>query len=198
MARRIAVAAVVVLLLAGLGGLWLSRSRVSQPGSGPELAQLSISAHFTLVDQSGQTVTPASYRGRWLLVYFGYTTCPDVCPTTLQMISRALAALGTRASQVVPLFITVDPARDTPQVLAGYTSLFDKRIVGLTGSQTQVTAAEQAFRVYAAKVPQPGGSYLMDHTSFIYLIDPDGHLRALFGSDATAATLAARLHAVLA
>jgi protein SCO1/2 len=158
----------------------------------PSLAKLG------LIDPAGHTVTQASFPGQWKLIYFGYTTCPDACPTTLQAIAVALKALGGQASRVVPLFITVDPARDRPEVLGHYTALFDPRIIGLTGSPGQVAAAERNFRVYAARVDQPGtNTYLMDHTSFVYLLDPEGKLRALFDLDTTAAMLTARLRAVL-
>ncbi len=163
------------------------------------LAQLSIGGPFDLVGPAGQQVTQASYPGRWKLIYFGYTTCPDVCPTTLQTIATTLKALGPRAGLVVPLFITVDPARDRPDVLGHYTALFDPRIVGLTGSPGQVAQAERSFRVYAARVDQPGtNTYLMDHTSFIYLLDPQGSLQALFDLRTTAAALTARLREKLA
>ncbi len=204
------VASVIVTVVLILGavtaaryapGGWIGRL-VARPGSETaapqQLAQLSIGGPFTLVDPAGRTVTPADFKGRWMLVYFGYTTCPDVCPTTLQSIAGALAKLGPAASNVVPLFITIDPARDRPDVIGRYTALFDKRIIGLTGSQAQVTQAETAYRVYAARVDQAGtGSYLMDHTSFVYLIDPQGHLAALFDHDVTASALAERLRRAL-
>jgi cytochrome oxidase Cu insertion factor (SCO1/SenC/PrrC family) len=207
----------VLLAAAGLmavGALWIERSspesamnRLLRPptssGAGDEeaaeLAKVAIGGPFTLVNATGRTVTQQDYRGRWLLIYFGYTTCPDVCPTTLQTMSTALNTLGSPAALITPLFITVDPARDTPAVMGRYTTLFDKRIVGLSGTQQQISSVERTFRVYAARVDQPGSkTYLMDHTSLIYLIDPSGKLRALFGSDVTAASMAARMKAAMA
>jgi cytochrome oxidase Cu insertion factor (SCO1/SenC/PrrC family) len=174
-----------------------SAQRISDAAS--PLAQISVGGPFSLVDPTGRIVTQASYPGRWKLIYFGYTSCPDICPTTLQTMAAAMTALGAQADRVVPLFITVDPARDRPDVLARYTVLFDRRIVGLTGTAAQIAAAEQSFRVYAARVDQPGtGSYLMDHTSFVYLIDPQGRLQALFDRDVSAAAMAARLRQALA
>ena len=156
------------------------------------LPSVSIGGPFELVGGDGATVRDSSFAGKWLLVYFGYTTCPDICPTSLQAIAGALDRLGARADRIVPLFITIDPARDRPDVMRSYTALFDRRIVGLTGSPTQIIAAENQYRVYAARVSQPGANgYTMDHTSFIYLMGPDGRLRALFDRTATAASIAA-------
>jgi cytochrome oxidase Cu insertion factor (SCO1/SenC/PrrC family) len=179
----------------------LGRLMSETPGAAAPapLAQLAIGGPFTLVDGSGNVVTQASYPGRWKLIYFGYTSCPDVCPTTLQAIANALRALGPEAGRVAPLFITVDPARDRPAILARYTALFDPRIIGLTGSPQQIDAAEKAFRVYAGSVPDPAThSYLINHTSLIYLLGPHNHLKALFGRDTTADQLAADLRKALA
>jgi protein SCO1/2 len=114
------------------------------------------------------------------LVYFGYTYCPDVCPTELQAVASALEMLGPAAATIVPVFITVDPERDTPAHLADYVKLFDDRLVGLTGTPEQIAAVARAYRVYYAKVtPRESTTYLMDHSSFLYLMAPDGTLRAL-------------------
>src|SRR6185437_773362 len=134
-------------------------------------AGLAIGGPFTLVDQSGKRVTQADFRGRWMLVYFGYTFCPDVCPTELQTIAGALDKLGPDAASIAPLFITIDPARDTPAILADYVKLFDNRLIGLTGSAKEIDDVAREYRVYYAKVTQnSGGSYLMDHSSFAYLM----------------------------
>jgi protein SCO1/2 len=127
-------------------------------------------------------VTDADFAGRWQLVFFGFTYCPDVCPTTLATVSAALAELGEDADQVAPLFVTVDPERDTPAAMAEYLANFDPRIVGLTGSPEQIKAAAKAFRVYYARVDkddQPDG-YTMDHSAFLYLMGPDGDYAAHF------------------
>ncbi len=180
---RRAAYALIALLLAGVGGVLWWR------GEAPQLADIgmalpggvSMGGPFTLVNTAGETVTEASFRGRWMVVYFGYTFCPDVCPTELQTISAALDRLGPLAARVVPVFITIDPERDTVAALAEYTKLFDERLVGLTGSKEQIAAAAKSYRVYYARAKAKDNSdYLMDHSSFIYLVAPDGGFRALF------------------
>ena len=180
---RRAAYALIALLLAGVGGvLWwrgeapkLSDIGMALPGG------VTMGGPFTLVNTAGETVTEASFRGRWMVVYFGYTVCPDVCPTELQTISAALDRLGPLAARVVPVFITIDPERDTVAALAEYTKLFDERLVGLTGSKEQIAAAAKSYRVYYARAKAKDNSdYLMDHSSFIYLVGPDGGFRALF------------------
>lgn len=180
---RYAAYALIALTLAGVGGtLWFR-------GEAPRLGDLGIAVPggvtlggpFALVNTAGETVTDASFRGRWMLVYFGYTFCPDVCPTELQTMSAALDLLGPLAERIVPVFITVDPERDTPATLAEYVKLFDARLVGLTGSKDQVAAAAKSYRVYFARAKSKDSSdYLMDHSSFLYLVGPDGGFRALF------------------
>jgi protein SCO1/2 len=180
-AALVAVGAALWLVPGGRVGKAIeSATGVAIPGG------VQVGGPFSLVDQTGAPVSDATWRGRWLLVYFGYTYCPDVCPTELQAVASALDLLGPLASRVVPLFITIDPERDTPAHLADYVKLFDDRIVGLTGSPRQIADVAKAYRVYYAKVtPKDSTTYLMDHTSFLYLMGPDGTLRALFrpGSD---------------
>ena len=167
-----------------------SRAGAAVPGG------VSVGGPFSLTDEHGAHVTDASYRGRWMLVYFGYTFCPDVCPTDLQHIATALDRLGPQAASVAPLFITIDPARDTPATLAAYTALFDPRIIGLTGTAAQIAAAAGAYRVYYAKVtPKGSATYAMDHSAFIYLMGPHGKFRALFPQDTTPQQLADAIHA---
>jgi len=177
---------VAVRGVAGLfGGAAAPSAGIAVPGG------VQIGGPFHLVDDQGRAVTDASYRGRWMLVYFGYTTCPDVCPTELQTMVAALDKLGPEAASVVPLFVTVDPERDTPSVLAGYVKLFDPRVVGLTGTPEQIAEAARAYRVYYAKATPKGSStYLMDHSSFVYLMDPQGRFSALFGQGSSADDLA--------
>ncbi len=119
-------------------------------------------------------------KGHPFLVFFGFTHCPDVCPTTLFDVSEVFRALGPDAKDVRALFITVDPERDTPAVLKDYLSSFDPRIVGVTGDDAAIAAAEKAYRVYAKKVPLDGGSYTMDHTAIVYLMNKDGRFVAPF------------------
>lgn len=150
---------------------------------------------FRLVDQSGRVVTDASFRGRYMLVYFGYTYCPDICPTTLTEVGAALDRLGKKADRIVPVFITVDPARDTPAALRTYVGAFSPRLVGLTGTAQEIGAAEGAYHVYSAKhVTGPGpNDYAMDHSSFLYLMGPDGRFVAPIQSGGSAEELADRL-----
>ena len=158
-----------------------------------------IHSEFTLVDHTGRHVTQADFAGRWQLVFFGFTSCPDICPTALATVSAALEELGDAAASVQPLFITVDPERDRPQVLADYVAAFDPRIVGLTGSPEQVAQAAKAFRIYFAKVEQPEmpGGYTMDHSGFLYLMDPQGRFATHFAHGEQPEKMAERIRAYL-
>jgi protein SCO1/2 len=154
---------------------------------------------FTLTDHTGRRVTDQDFRGRTLIVVFGFTFCPDVCPTELQLISAALDRLGPRAKDAVPLFITVDPERDTPAQLASYVKSFHPRLVGLTGTQEEIDAAAKAYRVYFKKAPDPKSSagYTMDHSALIYVMGPDGTYQAHFAPGVSVDTLAERLGVLL-
>lgn len=206
--RAVALGLTATLLL-GSGTLWLAEQagsglaartigrvdglfRIGAIGPAAGTSSLGIPGRpFHLVDEHGSAVTDADYRGRWMLVYFGYTFCPDACPTELQTIATALRKLGPDAAKVAPLFITVDPERDTPAVLAKYVKLFDARIVGLTGTGAEIAEAARAFRVYYAKATvQDGATYFVDHSSFVYLMDPKGRLAALFSQDTSADDMA--------
>ena len=129
---------------------------------------------FKLVDQNSNPITDQDLKGHPFLVFFGFTHCPDVCPTTLFEVSEIFRALGPDAKDVRALFVTVDPERDTPKVLKDYLSSFDPRIVGATGDEVAITAIEKSYRVYAKKVPIDGGGYTMDHTAIVYLMNKDG------------------------
>ena len=158
----------VALLLLGTGTvLWLS-------GTNPVRSM--IGGPFTLVDGDGRAVTERDFRGKFMLVYFGYTFCPDVCPTTLNTVSDALDRLGAKADRIQPLFITVDPARDTPQVVKQYAAAFGPRVKGLTGTQAQIEGAARAYRVYYKEHRTGSGAndYTMDHSSVLYLMGTDG------------------------
>jgi protein SCO1/2 len=164
----------------------------------PPLAGAAIGGPFTLVDQNGRTVSDKDFAGRYRIVYFGYTHCPDVCPTDLATISAALSAFEKsdpkRAGRVQPLFITVDPERDTPAMLKEYLRAFHPRLLGLSGSAAQVADAEKKFVVYARKGDvQPGGGYAMDHSRQIVLQDPDGKPLALLADDQGPQAMAAEL-----
>jgi protein SCO1/2 len=162
--------------------------------NGGAAAGLQLGGPFTLTDSTGHAVTEQDYRGKWMLVYFGYTFCPDVCPTELQTISAALDRLGSQAANVVPIFITIDPERDTASAIGQYVKLFDDRLVGMTGTPTQIASVAREYRVYYAKVvPKGATSYLMDHSSFAYLMGPDGTFRALLRPGLSSDEMAAQL-----
>jgi cytochrome oxidase Cu insertion factor (SCO1/SenC/PrrC family) len=153
---------------------------------------------FSLTDQTGKPVTDRDYAGKWMLVYFGYTYCPDVCPTELGTMAAAIDELGPQGDKVVPVFITVDPQRDTPAQLADYVSRFHPRLQGLTGTPEQVAEVARHYRVFYAKVQRPEATeYLMDHSSFVYLVGPDGRVRSLFRPEAGPEDIAATTRAQL-
>ncbi len=171
----------VAVLAAVIGGaaaiVMLPGTREKLSGSLPTTGQALVGGPFTLVDHTGKTVTDKDYRGRYMLVYFGFTYCPDVCPSGLQVIAAALDQAGTKAAEkIVPILITVDYERDTPEQLAQYVPMFHPQFVGLTGSQEQIAAALKAYRVYAKKVadPKSAAEYTYDHSSIAYLMDPQG------------------------
>ncbi len=154
---------------------------------------ISFGGPFTLIDHNGTQRTERDYLGRYLLVSFGYTNCPDICPTGLAEMARAIDLLGAAGTRVQPLFITVDPARDTPARLKEYVAAFHPRLIGLTGSEAQVAAAARAYRVHRAKVVLPDaapGDYLATHGSIIYLMDEAGKFVTLFPHGAEAETMA--------
>jgi protein SCO1 len=145
-----------------------------------------IGGPFRLVDQTGKPFTDQDLRGKSFLVFFGFTHCPDVCPTTLFEISEVMRKLGTDADRTAALFITVDPERDTPEALKDYLSSFDSHVRGLTGDPAALAAVAKAYRVYYKKVPLEGGDYTMDHTAIVYLMDKDGRFVAPFNMKRTA------------
>lgn len=151
------------------------------PASGAEPTP--VNGHFALTTLDGRDVTDADYRGKWLLIYFGYTFCPDVCPTTLSQIGGALDALGPKAKEFQPLFITVDPARDKPQVLRDYMKSFDARIVALSGEPDDIETAAKSFHVYYRPRSLGNGQYTVDHSSYIYVMNPQGKFVELLTGD---------------
>jgi protein SCO1/2 len=162
-------------------------------------AGVPIDGPFTLTNDKNHTVTDADYRGRWMLTFFGYTNCPNECPLTLQKMATSLKDVGPLADRIAPLFITVDPARDTPDRLANYLENFDTRIIGLTGSDEQIASAAKAYRVYYAPGQnEQSGTDLVSHSTFLYLMNPGGKLNAIFSQDVTADKLTAALRARLA
>jgi protein SCO1/2 len=220
----LAIRAFALVLLVALGGVWawawVTRAPgeglaeafaaritrvlggelpIPSAGGGVQLPQgLALGGPFALIDEAGRPVTEADFGGRWLLLYFGYTFCPDVCPTELGTVAAAIDALGADAERVVPVFITIDPERDQPALIADYVARFHPRLRGLTGSPQQIAEAARRYRVYYAKTRRAeAADYLMDHSSFIYLVGPDARVRALFrpetAPEAIAGTVAAHL-----
>ena len=179
----VVIIAIVAILVIGRLVQW--GGHVHNPSEAE--APLSIGGPFTLVDGDGKEVTNLDYQGKLMLIYFGYTFCPDVCPTELGLVAKALDALTPeQRDKVVPLFITVDPERDTPQVMKTYTAAFHPRIVGLTGTVEQVEQAKKAYHIYAAKVAgSDDKSYSMDHSSVLYLMGTDGAMLSHFNRNAT-------------
>ncbi|MDE2516955.1 MAG: SCO family protein [Rhodospirillales bacterium] len=184
-------ALLVAVLLIGAGSfVWLSGTMPGKPAIG---------GPFTLEGAHGQAVSSAAFRGKYMLIYFGYTYCPDVCPTTLTAVAAALDKMGAKGAALVPIFITVDPARDTPAVMQRYAAAFSPRIVGLTGSAAQIAAVEKEYRVYAAKHKTGPGpnDYLMDHSSLLYLMGPDGKFLAPVRADESGAEMARDLESLM-
>jgi protein SCO1/2 len=144
------------------------------------IAMSTVGGPFKLVDQNAKPITDEDFKGQPFLVFFGFTHCPDVCPTTLFEVSEIFRALGPEAKNVRAMFVTVDPERDTPAVLKDYLASFDPRIIGVTGDEAAIAAAEKSYRVYAKKVPTDGGGYTMDHTAIVYLMSKDGRFVAPF------------------
>ena len=163
----------------------------------PAAQQSSVGGPFRLTDHNGKPVTDADMKGRPFLVFFGFTHCPDVCPTALFEISEILRALGPDGDRVRALFVTVDPERDTPEKLRDYLSSFDPRLIGATGDEAAIKAIEKGYRVYAKRVPLEGGGYTMDHTAIVYLMDKDGRFVAPFNMKRRPAEAAAELRRYL-
>lgn len=149
---------------------------------------------FILTDQDGIVRTEKDYRGKYTLVFFGYTYCPDVCPTTLAVMSAALDRLGAQADKIVPLFITVDPKRDTPEKLKSYLASFGPRFVGLTGTEGDIAAVAKEYRVYYREhAAENGGEYTVDHSGVVYLMDPGGAFIANYSLETSPEAMAADL-----
>lgn len=164
----------------------------------PPLAGARLGGAFSLVSEDGKPVTDAAFKGRYRLVYFGYTFCPDICPVDVQRLMQGLSRLEkqdpARATRIQPLFVTVDPERDTPQVLAEFTDAFHPRLIGLTGSLAQIEAAAKAYGVYFQKGKQTApGAYLVDHSRSAVLYDPDGKPLALIPHDGSPEEIAREL-----
>jgi cytochrome oxidase Cu insertion factor (SCO1/SenC/PrrC family) len=177
--------------------LWAQTEGSGEMASEPTtVPAMTYGGAFELVDHTGKRVSDADYRGRYMLVYFGYTHCPDVCPTGLAVIATAMSQLGDAAAQVQPLFISVDSNRDTPERLAQYVTAFHPRLAGLSGTAKEVFAATRAYKVmyFATEID---GKYLVDHTAYTYLMGPDGEFLQRFGHGVTPAELATAIRSHL-
>jgi protein SCO1/2 len=173
----------ILMIAAFVAGLVLCLSLVflvAQRGSVPVPQASAVGGPFSLVDQEGRKVTEQDLKGRPFLVFFGFTHCPDICPATLFDISEIFRKLGPDADRAAALFITVDPERDTPEMMKNYLSSFDPHLRGLTGDGAAMEQVIRSYRAYAKKVPSPDGGYTMDHTALIYLMDKEGRFVAPF------------------
>jgi len=166
-----------------------------EPAAGSGMAAgTNIGGPFTLVDHHGTPVTEQDYAGSYKLVFFGFTYCPDICPAELQKMASVLDTLGEDSLKIEPLFITVDPGRDTPDVMKQYVENFHPRITGLTGTKEQIKAAQDAYKVYAAQVKgDEVNGYMMNHSSFTFFLGPNGELIELFSSSDSASDIAATI-----
>ena len=201
----LALAAVAAVAIAGVAA-WHLTPMPGPSGPGTQTAAttagpIQVGGPFELTAHTGETVTETSFGGKLLLVFFGYTFCPDICPTTLNTVALALDELGAEAASVQPLFITVDPARDTPSVLADYVTVFHPSVLGLAGTPEQTAEVAKAYRAYYAKVESEDADpedYLMDHSVMMYLMGPDGRLLTLFSHTASPQEIAAGIRKHLA
>jgi protein SCO1/2 len=174
---------IVTVIAAFIGGLaifsvaiFMVAGRLPTPIPAPS----AIGGPFSLVDQTGKAVTEGDLKGKPSLMFFGFTHCPDICPTALFEMTQLYKALGSDGDKVHAYFVTVDPERDTPDILKEYLSSFDPRLRGLTGDPAAVAAMEKAYRVYSKKIPLENGGYTMDHTALVYLMDKQGRFIAPF------------------
>jgi protein SCO1 len=181
----------VLVLVAGVLLALAFRDQAKGVAGSPLAA--AIGGKFNLVDQNGKPFTDADLKGKWQLVFFGYTHCPDVCPTTLNDLSLAFDKLGAKKNDFGIVFISVDPDRDTPPVLKSYVESFGGPITALTGTPDEVKQAAKDYKVFYAKHPRGDGGYDMDHSALIYVMDPQGRFTATFTPDDTPDSMAARL-----
>ncbi|MFV3075778.1 SCO family protein [Niveispirillum fermenti] len=195
---RMGLAVMVGLVMAAvIAWMTIRHDQRQAAGTGLAVAPASIGGAFTLTSHDGRTVKDTDFDGKYRLIFFGYTYCPDICPTELQTVAQAMDLLGAEASEVQPLFITIDPARDTQAVLAEYVRLFHPSIIGLTGSDAQIADVAKAYRVYYARSQgaEYPDAYLMDHSTFVYLMAPDGGFVTVLAKGTTAEQMVEAIHA---
>jgi cytochrome oxidase Cu insertion factor (SCO1/SenC/PrrC family) len=172
------------------GVLWHESELLPKLGHTIVSGKIAVGGPYALTDQDGRPRSSTDFRGKFQLIYFGYSFCPDVCPTTLAIMAAAMDKLGTAQDRIVPIFITIDPERDNPAVLKKYLAAFGPRFVGLTGAPDKIAQVEKEYRVFAKKQKLQGGTYSMDHSSVIYLMGPDGKLVSFYDEAASPDDLA--------
>lgn len=184
MSRKLPIAVVALIALVFVAGAWLNLSQDEPPENTPVggmVVNVDIGGPFTLTDHTGAPFGSTELAGNYALVYFGYTFCPDICPTELGQIAEAIDILGPEGDRVRPVMITIDPERDTSEVLSEYVPLFHERLVGLTGTEAEVRDVATNYRVFYKRFEDPSYTYyLMDHTSFVYLLAPTGEIASMF------------------
>ncbi len=192
---KLILAAGLILLSVIIAALSLTNLKPEQMGSGTAL----IGGPFTMVNEKGETVTEKSYAGKYMLLFFGFTNCGDVCPTELQVMAAAFTEMGALSETITPIFVSIDPERDSPQVMADYVKNFHPRLQGLTGTPDQVAAFAKIYHIFYQKVPNPKNptDYEMDHSSILYLMGPDGKFIKHFTYTTDAKGLAEALKKVL-
>lgn len=195
MKNRLKKVALIVGFGIGLAAL-IAWAQIWMDKSGKASSGLSVSAEnfggpFALTDHNGKGVTDKDFTGHYRLIYFGFTYCPAICPTELQKISGALKLLEDHSTKIQPIFVSVDPERDTVKAMKNYVGLFHPALIGLTGTPAQIEIIKKAYKVYAAKVQDPDMSeYTVDHSSFIYFMDPQDRLLSIFNTKDTSKTIA--------
>jgi protein SCO1/2 len=202
MRSRLLVVVLAGFLVGALGGA--AALIVTSRAQGPQVETTGaalIGGPFTLVDQNGKTVTDRDFRGKYMLIFFGFTHCPDICPAELQVMSAALDALGSKADEFVPIFVTLDPERDTPEAVGAYVKNFGKNFVGLSGAPAAIAEAAKAYRVTYSKFEYKGKDgnygYSIDHSALVYLMDKSGQYLAHFAYGTPAATMTETLRRYL-
>ena len=198
--KRIGLAFGGVLAVLAATWSWLghkSSAETAQQSPLEPVQTAGIGGDFSLIDHRGEAVSQRDFGDKILLLMFGYTFCPDVCPTTLQRIAHALDLLGGRAERVQALFVSVDPERDSPEVLKSYVSAFHPQLIGLTGSPEQIRQVTAAYRVYHAKTETEGDDYLIDHSAYVYLVGADGRVLSYLRHDAKPEAIAAVIEPLL-
>jgi len=200
MRARILIAALVSLAVVSAALATVLVQRAERPAAVSSEGRALIGGPFALTDHAGRRVSEVDYRGRFMLVYFGYTSCPDMCPLGLQVMADTLDLLPERlAKRITPVFVTVDPERDDVAVMQGYVGLIHPRLVGLTGTPEEITAVVRSWRVYVRRNDAQGtAGYLVDHSTFTYLMGPDGAYVTHFGNGTTPETMAKRLAEAMA